>query len=283
MRGNEIEQGDSGRNGHNRAPAMNVTRANRYGLAAVGVCEAPVSTDLAGNVLMRQVPPSMYRRLQPHIKRVELSLDDYLYRPDEEMDMVYFPETAVVSEFQILDDGRTIEVAMTGSEGAVGLLGVYSDCRAASWTQVCAPGTALKVPTEVLRREFMASEAIQPMVSTILTSYIKQISQKAACNAHHSVEERFCTWLLMLQDRCAGDRLRLTQEHIARVLGVYRPSVTCIAQGLRDDGLIDYVRGYIIILDRGGLEERCCGCYTEFSRGGLTEPPLIRKAQNSVF
>src|SRR6476620_7397149 len=97
MRGNEIEQGDLGKNGHNRAPAMNITRANRYGMAAVGACEAPVSTDLAGNVLMRQVPPSMYRRLQPHIKRVELSLDDYLYRPHEEMETVDFPETAVVS------------------------------------------------------------------------------------------------------------------------------------------------------------------------------------------
>jgi len=229
------------------------------------------------------MPASLYRKLQPHFKRVELSLDDYLYRPDEDMDTVYFPETTVISEFQILDDGRTIEVAMTGSEGAVGLLGVYSDCRAASWTQVCAPGTALKIQTEVLRREFLSNEAVQPLVSKILGSYIKQISQKAACNAHHSVEERFCTWLLMLQDRSQGDRLRLTQEHIARVLGVYRPSVTCIAQGLRDDGLIDYVRGYIIILNRDKLEERCCGCYTEFSRGGLIEAPIVRRAQNSVF
>jgi len=84
-----------------------------------------------------------------------------------------------------------------------------------------------------------------------------------ACNAHHSVEERFSTWLLMLQDRCPVHRLKLTQEHIARVLGVYRPSVTCIAQEMRERRLIDYVRGNIVIADREGLKKRSCSCYTD--------------------
>jgi len=286
MRGNATEQAyfvNNEQNKTNGAATGTGTRSTRYGVVGVGACEAPITTELTVNAMLRQVPPTVFRRLQGHLKRVELALDDYLYRPDEELDFIYFPETAVISEFQILDDGRTIEVAMTGSEGAVGLLSAYSECRAASWTQTCAPGTALKIQSDALRREFMSNEVVQPIVSSVLCSYIQQISQKAACNAHHSVEERFCTWLLMLQDRYPGDRLRLTQEHIARVLGVYRPSVTCIAQGLRDDGLIDYVRGYIIINDREGLEQRCCGCYSEFRHSNRIKQPVIRRTQDSLF
>jgi Mn-dependent DtxR family transcriptional regulator len=93
--------------------------------------------------------------------------------------------------------------------------------------------------------------------------YIRQISQRAICNMYHSVKERFCTWLLMLQDRSGKKTLKLTHEQIARTLGVYRPSVTCIALEMRADGLIDYSRGGITIKDRKGMEEAACPCYFE--------------------
>ncbi|MFN6965059.1 MAG: Crp/Fnr family transcriptional regulator [Pyrinomonadaceae bacterium] len=289
MRANEIEHTslrdhDSKNGGFNTAAQATAVRQRGYGAVGFNVCETTIASEVSDNAVLRHIPLATLKRLQPHLKRVELALDEFLYRPDEAMDVVYFPETAVISEFQILDDGRTIEVAMTGGEGAVGLLSIFSDCRAANWTQACAPGAVLKIQAEVLRRELTSNDAAQPVISTVIGSYVRQIAQKAACNAHHSVEERLCTWLLMLQDRCRTDRLRLTQEHVARVLGVYRPSVTCIAQALRDDGLIDYVRGYIIVKDRERLESRCCGCYAEFSRSTATAGgTLIAKVQSAVF
>jgi len=217
------------------------------------------------NDLLKRMPGSVLRKLEPHTKKVSFASGENLYRPDEEIESVYFPETAVISELQILEDGRTIEVSITGHEGAVGLLSLFSAGRSANWVQVCGPGTALKVSRGALKKETVGLEWVNTLFHEHIQSYIRQISQKVACNAHHSVEERFCAWLLMLQDRSPRGRLKLTQEQIARVLGVYRPSVTCIAQQLRDHGVIDYVRGNIIILDRETLQKHSCACYGELS------------------
>jgi len=217
------------------------------------------------NDLIKKLPGSVLRKLEPHTKKVTFNSGEYLYRPDEEVEYLFFPETAAISELQILEDGRTIEVSITGHEGAVGLLALYYPVRSANWVQVCGPGSAVKIGRDALRKETQGLDWVNLLFHERIQSYIRQISQKVACNAHHSVEERFCTWLLMLQDRCPRGRLKLTQEQIARVLGVYRPSVTCIAQQLRDLGLIDYVRGNIVIIDRGKLEQRSCACYSELS------------------
>lgn len=217
------------------------------------------------NDLMKRMPGSVLRKLEPYTKKVAFSSGECLYRPDEVIESVFFPETAVISELQILEDGRTIEVSLTGHEGAIGLLSLYSSGRSANWVQVCGPGTALKVSRDALKKEIDGLDWVNQLFHGHIQSYIRQISQKVACNAHHSVEERFCAWLLMLNDRSPRGRLKLTQEQIARVLGVYRPSVTCIAQQLRDLGVIDYVRGNIIILDREKLQQHSCACYSDLS------------------
>lgn len=220
------------------------------------------------NSILSQISPSVLSKIRPHLKKIRLEYGDYLYRPDEEIDYVYFPETAVMSEFLILDDGRTIEVSITGREGMIGALEVYSGRKSSNWLQVAAAGTAFKLKRDEFRRELLSTQSASRLLHDQIGSYVNQVSQKVACNAHHTVEERFCTWLLMLRDRCSSDALRLTQEHIARVLGVYRPSVTCIAQGLRHRGAIDYVRGHIYIRDRKKLKKLCCCCYSEFSANG---------------
>jgi len=231
--------------------------------------DSGVAKEFSTNTVLRQLPPNVMRKLSPFLKRVPLAYEDYLFRPDEEMDFIYFPETAVVSEFQILEDGRTIEVAMTGMEGAIGVNAIYCPERKQTWTQVCAAGTAMRIALEDFRREARNPEVVGVVLHDQLGSYIRQISQKVVCNAHHSVEQRFCTWLLMLQDRTRTNSLRLTQEQIARVLGVYRPSVTCIAQDLRGKKAIDYVRGRIFIKSREALEKLSCSCYGEL---GISSP-----------
>jgi CRP-like cAMP-binding protein len=224
------------------------------------------------NVLLRSLPFTSLRRLQPHIKKVTLAAGEFIARPDEPVEWIYFPETTALSELQILEDGRTIEVSITGYESAVGLASLFWPGRGANWVQASVPGTVVKVKRDELQHAVSENDRLSGIFHQSIQSYIKQLAQKVACNAHHSVEERFSIWLLMLQDRCSTSRLKLTQEQIARVLGVYRPSVTCIAQSLRDAGLIDYVRGNIIILDREALRERGCGCYAE----PMTESNFLR-------
>ena len=215
------------------------------------------------NYLVRQFPAGLLKKLQPDMRMAALDAGEFIYRPDEKIGWIYFPETAAISELHILEDGRTIEVSLTGREGAVGLPALFWPGRSTNWVQISAPGTALKINRDALRRESRSLDWLNGLFHAAVQANIRQISQKVACNAHHSVEERFSTWLLMLDERCLSHRLKLTQEHIARVLGVYRPSVTCIAQAMREARLIDYVRGNIVILDREELRKRSCGCYTE--------------------
>lgn len=234
--------------------------------------ESAQPAPLTANRVLKQLPGALLKKLQPQTRKVTFSGGEYIYRPDEEVDWIYFPETTAISELHILEDGRTIEVSLTGREGVVGLLSLYWPDRAANWVQVCAPGTAVKIKRDVFRKETRSIDWINDIFFNSMSSYLAQVSQKVACNAHHTVEERFAAWLLMLNDRCSAHRLKLTQEHIARVLGVYRPSVTCIAQGMRDRGLIDYVRGNIVILDRNGLMERSCSCYSDLSAMQTNQP-----------
>ena len=215
------------------------------------------------NRVLSSLPQYVQKRLRPHLREVLVAKDDYLFQQDEAVKCVYFPETAVVSEYQILEDGRTIEVAIVGNEGALGVTSAFSSCRAINCSQVCVGGKVLKINSDYLERELSADQSLQYALHQTILRQMKQLSQKVICNTFHSVEQRFCTWLLMLHDRFGGDCLRITHEHIARVLGVHRPSITCIAQGLRDKGLIDYSRGRVVIRDLAGLEENACICYGE--------------------
>ena len=215
------------------------------------------------NGLLSKLPGDIYKKLRPYLKEVALEKDEYLYQQDDEIDSVYFPESGVISEFQILEDGRTIEVAITGPEGAVGVTSAFSLSTATSCTQVCVPGSVWKIKSEVLEREIAADPELNKLLHDQINSNIRQLSQKIICNTYHSLEQRFCTWLLSMTERCGTNRLQVTQEHVARVLGVHRPSVTYIAQALRDLKLIDYRRGRIIVSDREGLKEHACPCYSE--------------------
>jgi len=214
----------------------------------------------SSNVLIQNLGTEHLLRLRQFFKRVTLTKDQYLYQQDDRIDNIIFPETAVVSEFQILEDGRMIEVGIVGSEGAVGIASAFNACRAANCTQVCVAGSALVLPRDLLEREVASDPRLQITFHNYINSQIKQLSQRVVCNAFHSVEQRFCNWLLTLQGRSRRDKFKITHEHVARVLGVHRPSVTCIAQGLRERNLIDYGRARLVICDKPGIEKLACGC-----------------------
>ena len=216
------------------------------------------------NALLQTIRHEQFLRLRQFIKRVPLTKDQYVYQQDDEIKNIYFPESAVISEFQILEDGRTIEVGIIGNEGAVGIASAFNACRAANCTQVCVAGTALVVARDVLEREVMSDLQLQAVLHNYINGQIKQLSQRVVCNTFHSVEQRFCSWLLTLHKRSRRDKFRITHEHVARVLGVHRPSVTCIAQTLRERKLIDYGRAKLVISDKSGLERLACRCSAEF-------------------
>lgn len=215
------------------------------------------------NSLLQNIGAEHLMRLRPFLKRVNFTKDQYLYQQDDKIDNIYFPETSVISEFQILEDGRMIEVGIIGSEGAVGIASAFHSCRAANCMQVCVAGTALVIGRDLFEREVHADPRLQITLHNYINTQIRQLSQRVVCNTFHSVEQRFCSWLLTLQGRSQRDRFRITHEHVARVLGVHRPSVTCIAQSLREKHFIDYGRARLVIADKDGIESLACGCGAE--------------------
>ena len=231
-----------------------------------GIFEKAPAKRFSGNHLLAALPEAAFDALYPHLESVCLSGSDYIYQPGDHVDFVYFPETAVISEFQILEDGRTVEIAMTGNEGVLGLLPLFNAGTAINWTQVSVNGTAAKINSRIFEQKIAQHPEFQKMLFEYITDYVRQISQRSVCNSYHVIEQRFCSWLLMIQDRKQSNKIPLTQEQIARSLGVHRPSLTHIAQNLRAKKIIDYVRGKIYILNRTELENSACACFSEICR-----------------
>jgi CRP-like cAMP-binding protein len=221
------------------------------------------------NTLLAAQREEVFEEILPYLESVSLAGGDYIYQPGDQIDFIYFPETAVISEFQILEDGRTIEIAMTGNEGILGLLSIYNSGQASNWTQVSVGGTASRINSRIFEKKIARHPSFQRMLFEYINNYVTQISQRSVCNSYHVIEQRFCSWLLMMQDRKKTDRLPLTQEQIARSLGVHRPSLTHIAQHLRSKKIIDYVRGKIYIIDREELEKSACPCFSEIDKNSV--------------
>lgn len=231
--------------------------------AKMPVMPRPAVSEPENNII-KSLSPKLRELLGPSLRQVVLTKEQFLYQEGDDLEYVYFPTTAVVSEFKILEDGRMVEIAVTGREGAVGLSSLFSESHIApNCTQVSQAGTALRIDAEIFDRALRTHDDLRHSVSSFVDLYIRQISQKAICNMYHSVKERLCTWLLMVHDRCGRSTLNLTHEQIARTLGVYRPSITCIAQELRERKLINYSRGGISITDRKRVEQAACSCYFE--------------------
>jgi CRP-like cAMP-binding protein len=220
------------------------------------------------NQLLAAQSEEVYQGLLPYLESVSLAGSDYIYQPGDHVEFIYFPETAVISEFSILEDGRTVEIAMTGNEGVLGLLPLFNSGIATNWTQVSVNGTAAKVNSRIFEKKIACFPEFQKSLFEYVTAYVRQISQRSVCNSYHVIEQRFCSWLLMIQDRKKSNKIPLTQEQIARSLGVHRPSLTHIAQNLRAKKIIDYVRGKIYILNRAELENSACDCFAEICRQG---------------
>ena len=222
------------------------------------------------NHLLALLPKEDYQRLSPQLEPVELELGKVIYQNAQQLEYLYFPTSAMVSLLYTMADGMTAEVGITGNEGVVGIALFLGGDTAPNQAVVQIAGAALRLGARTVQEEFKRGEAFQHLLLRYTQALITQISQTAICNRLHPVEQRFCRWLLLSQDRVKSDKLEMTQELIATMLGGRRESVTVVAGRLQDRGFIQYTRGHIIILDRKGLEAAVCECYevvkTEYAR-----------------
>jgi CRP-like cAMP-binding protein len=213
------------------------------------------------NGLLAGLPEVAFERVQRHLKPVYLPLGKVLYEPGVELDSVYFPTTAIVSLQYELKNGTCVEMAVVGNEGIVGIA-LFMGGDTTPWRAVVdSPGNAHCLKAPALKEEFYRSDAMRDRLLRYTQALITQIAQTAVCNRHHSVDQQMCRWLLGRLDRLDYSELIVTHELIADRLGVRRESVTEAAANLQHAGLIRYRRGHILVLDRTGLEERCCECY----------------------
>lgn len=216
---------------------------------------------MSNNRILKSLPEHEAGRLLPHLDFVLLEEGKEIYAAGELNPHVYFPETTVISDVSDLKDGNTIETAMVGKDSATGLCAILGLNPTNHRAQTIIKGNAWRIKSEILKQEFNRGGKLQTLLLDCVNRHINQISQRLICKSFHLVEKRLCAWLLMLHDRVGRNRLKLTQENTALLLGANRPTITVTAQLLRSKGFIDYSRGGLIILDRSGLEESACECY----------------------
>jgi CRP-like cAMP-binding protein len=212
------------------------------------------------NRILKLLPVKEYRTILSQLKTVDLAQGKVLYEAGERIQEVYFPDEATISYLSGTADGETLEVCVIGNEGVVGIPSLLADSTSFR-AVVQLPGRAYAMRRDVLRKEFKRCEALHKILLHYTNALLIQIAQTAVCNKFHSVEERFCRWLLMASDRSVTDRVPLTQEALSRVLGSRRASVSVTASAFQKKGAIRYSRGIIRILDRKHLEKSSCECY----------------------
>ena len=221
----------------------------------------PADGEVLQNHLLAALSEEEITRLRPDLQPVSLSLGQVIYESGEQMEFVYFPTTAIISLLYIMENGATAEIGVVGNDGLVGIALFMGGDTTPNRAVVQSAGGAFKMRGQVLKGEFIRAGRFHNLMLRYTQALITQISQTAVCNRLHSVDQQLCRWLLLSHDRLPSDRLIMTHDLIANMLGVRREGVTHAAKRLQEAGYISYVRGDMTILDRTGLEEKACECY----------------------
>lgn len=230
-------------------------------ISTVGNGPTSPTTVARANAILNRLSDDELKTLLPKFKLVKLSLGEILYEPNEKIGYVYYPTSGVISLLASFEDGTTVEAGITGNEGMMGTACVLGADTTPHQALVQTSGEALRMTFGDLRAQ--VEEGGPFLAATLIYTNLMfvQVAQTAACNRLHSLEQRLARWLLMTDDRVAGNQLELTQEFMSRMLGVRRAGVTVAANELKQRAIIEYRRGNVIIIDRKGLELTSCGCY----------------------
>jgi len=232
----------------------------------------------AQNYLLAALSPEERERVFPHLRLIAMPLGKVLYESGDELEYVYFPTDSIVSLLYVLENGASAEISVVGNEGLIGIALFMGGGTTPSRAIVQSAGHAYRLAGQRLKDEFHRNGGLQLLLLRYTQALITQMAQTAVCNRHHSVDQQLCRWLLLSLDRLRSNRLVMTQELIANMLGVRREGVTDAAGKLQKLGVISYSRGQITVLDRPQLEQLCCECYSVVKREtdrieGLATPP----------
>jgi CRP-like cAMP-binding protein len=213
------------------------------------------------NKLLASLPRADFDRLLPHLTSILLDQGIVLIEAGDEVDQIYFPHYGMLSLLAVLRDGKAIETATVGREGVVGGMAGLGLYKSLVRVVVQMPMACTKINATHFRAVAATSDALRNICIRYNEVLLSQARVTAACNALHSIEARFCRWLLQSADRAGSTTVPLTQEFLAEMLGVRRTSVTEVASKVQGAGAIAYSRGVIKILDRAALMRTSCECY----------------------
>jgi CRP-like cAMP-binding protein len=239
------------------------------------------------NHLLAALPSAEFQDLAAHLELVHLRLGEVLYEPGGQLKHAHFPTSAIVSLHYVTESGASSEFAGVGNEGMVGVALFTEGGITSSSAMVQTAGHAFRLDGRLLKRAVDRPGPIQDLLLRYTQALITQISQTAACNRHHSVEQHLCRWLLLNLDRSPSNEFNMTEQLIAGILGVSRERIAEATGKLQQAGFIRYRRAHITVFERDGLESRACECYAvgrkELSRllpgrMPVTNPSPIRLA-----
>jgi CRP-like cAMP-binding protein len=213
------------------------------------------------NRLLAALPAADLERLSRELTPVAMPLGGVVYESGGKQPHVYFPTTAIVSLMYVMADGATGEIAVVGNDGMVGVAIFMGGESTPSRAIVQSAGYAYRLSSSRLKREFVLGGPMQLQLMRYTQVLLTQMAQTAVCNRHHSIDQQLCRWLLLSLDRLPSNKIVITQELIASMLGVRREGISEAAGHLQAAGLIQYSRGRISVLKRAELEARACECY----------------------
>jgi len=227
----------------------------------VGMPPSQTVVDPRANQLLAALPQAEWGRWMPYLELVEMPFGQVLCESGGRLAHVYFPVTSIVSLLYVMENGACAEIAVVGHEGVVGISLFMGGESTPSRAVVQTGGHGYRLRVARLMREFNRSGPTLRLLLRYTQALLTQMSQTAACNRHHSLDQQLCRWLLLSLDRLPSNELVITQALIAATLGVRREGVTEAAGHLQKAGMISYRRGRMLVLDRAGLERRACECY----------------------
>jgi len=213
------------------------------------------------NRLLQALSAADFDAIRPHLQIVELTREFMLVEAGAELTQIYLPHSGVISMVVSLSEGQVVEVAMVGRDGIVGAEEALGDGIALTDAVVLCPGTASVLSVAQLRQLAGQSVTFRDLLARHAQALLVQVQQSVACNASHSVEERLSRWLLRARDLWDGETLPMTQELLARMIGVQRNAVSIVAHALQQADVLSYSRGQIEITDLKALKETACECY----------------------
>lgn len=231
------------------------------------------------NRLLAALPLTEYERLRPLLEPVSLPLG-WMNNAGIHKSYLHFLTSGIVARAHLMENGKATAFAVTGNDGVIGVASFLSGLGLTSEMVVLSPGSAYRLRADLARSEFERHGVLADLLLRYTAALITEIGQNAACNRHHSVDQQLSRWILSFLDRVPSNELTVTQSLIADMLGIRREGVTLAIGKLEKAGLIHRRRGHIAVLDRVGLEARCCECYAivraQYDRRSWSESEIAR-------